>query len=86
MANHPIVLIDEYYNFLCPHCNTQIQVKQNELNCKIFRCGILKSNGNPIPPHSKKEYCDKLKNDNMIYGCGKPFIFKDDYVEICDYV
>jgi len=30
----------------CPHCNTTILVEA--LNCRIFRCAILKSNGTQI--------------------------------------
>jgi hypothetical protein len=42
-------------------------------------------------PHSSKEECDKMKNDDVIYGCGKPFrVFQDEShamkVEKCDYI
>ena len=61
-------------------------VEKKQLNCKIFRCGIYKKTGKQIPPHSKKTICDNLAKNNLIYGCGKPFIYKDDYVEPCDYI
>lgn len=69
----------------CPHCETTIVVE--ELNCRIFRCGILKSDGKQINPHLNKSECDRLYTNGLIYGCGKPF-----YVDIsgnptiCDYI
>jgi hypothetical protein len=81
-----VEVFDDLYLFNCPHCGIQIVVMKKELNCKIFRCGQLKSNGNPIAPHAPKIVCDGLKTNNLIDGCGKPFIFKDTHVEICGYI
>lgn len=75
-----------FYIFKCPHCKIYIMVDEKQLNCKIFRCGVYKKNGEPIMPHSSKIICDGLLNDNLIYGCGKPFIYKDNYVEPCEYI
>lgn len=55
----------------CPHCVQSIEVL--EVNCRVFRCGILKSNYTQINPHLSKVECDKLVNDDLIFGCGKPF-------------
>jgi DNA-directed RNA polymerase subunit RPC12/RpoP len=55
----------------CPHCNITIEII--ELNCRIFRCGILKSTGQQIDPHLAKEHCDRLFEKGEIHGCGKPF-------------
>jgi hypothetical protein len=44
-----------------------------KLNCGIFRHGIYKKNGKQLDPHSSKELCDKVTEENLIYGCGKPF-------------
>ncbi len=77
---------NNYYYFKCPHCLIYIAVHENDLNCKIFRCGIYKSNFSPINPHASKYFCDELINNNLIFGCGKPFIFKNTFVEICDYI
>ena len=55
----------------CPHCNQLCEIIQ--LNCCIFRCGILKKNGQQIPPHLPKIYCDDLVKRDLIFGCGKPF-------------
>jgi len=73
---------------ICPHCNDSILIEQ--LNCKIFRHGILKSNNTQINPHSSKEECDFFINNELIYGCGKPFkiiaITNELKVEICEYI
>lgn len=79
---------NDMYIFECPHCEITIEVKKNETNCCIFRCGIYKNNFNQIPPHSNKDECDRLKNNDLIYGCGKPFKFNKETkeIEICDYI
>ena len=72
----------------CPHCDDQIIIEQ--LNCKIFRHGILKSNNTQINPHANKEECDFYINNDLIYGCGKPFIIVENNnelkTEICEYI
>ena len=69
----------------CPHCNQLIIIA--ELNCKIFRCGIYKNNFEQIDPHLNKIKCDELKNNDLIYGCGKPFqIDENNKVIICEYI
>ena len=55
----------------CPNCNTPVLIEQ--LNCRIFRHGILKSDNTQIDPHASKELCDYYINNDLIYGCGKPF-------------
>jgi hypothetical protein len=55
----------------CPHCSVYIEVEK--VNCKIFRCGIIKINGKQIDPHLSKEGCDYFVKNNLLYGCGKPF-------------
>lgn len=79
-----------FFIFSCPHCNQMIEVKKTELNCRIFRCGTYKSNSNPIPPHTSKIECDRLKQSELIFGCSKPFKFVtiDDIndVIVCDYI
>ena len=72
----------------CPHCNSQVIIEQ--LNCKIFRHGIFKKTNKQINPHATKIECDNYINNNLIYGCGKPFkinIVNNIYkTEICDYI
>jgi hypothetical protein len=86
MNDTKIIYDDHFYYFACPHCKQYIAVFDKELNCKIFRCGVYKSTGQHISPHAPKKECDYLKEHDLIYGCGKPFIFKDTHVEPCDYI
>jgi len=81
-----VEVFDDFYKFLCPHCGVSIVVLKREVNCRIFRCGQFKHNGQQIPPHSSKKICDHFRETNQIYGCAKPFIFKGNYVEPCDYI
>jgi hypothetical protein len=55
----------------CPHCTQLIEIV--ELNCCIFRCGIYRENHQQIPPHLPKIECDRLAEQQLIFGCGKPF-------------
>jgi len=85
-----VIVNSSFYQFNCPHCDQTIEVPKKQLNCKIFRCGVLISNGKPIGPHTKKPECDRLKERNLIYGCGKPFKFITkngiNSIEICGYI
>lgn len=83
MANCTVNLSDEKDDYIvleCPHCSLMMLMYKNEINCQIFRHGVIKElEGkcqieNPsaqIPPHESKENCDKVVD--VIYGCGKPF-------------
>ena len=55
----------------CPQCGDFISIF--ELNCQIFRHGVLISNGEQINPHASKEECDSLIQRGLVYGCAKPF-------------
>jgi hypothetical protein len=72
----------------CPHCEDYIEIEA--INCGIFRHGQYQSNGIQLPPHSPKELCDKVYEEKVIYGCGKPFkvYIENDEVKtsICDYI
>tara|TARA_Y100000590_G_C15716437_1_gene1012068 strand:- start:99 stop:356 length:258 start_codon:yes stop_codon:yes gene_type:complete len=76
----------------CPHCNLYIIIKKKDYNCKIFRHGVYKNNlEKHIHPHLSKEECDKLKYEDKIYGCGKPFMLIDNSTDSpsaikCDYI
>lgn len=76
------------FTIQCPHCEEFVIIEQ--INCAIFRHGVLKTTLTQINPHLEKNFCDKLKEFDLIYGCGKPFkvIWKDnDLVAIeCDYI
>jgi phage FluMu protein Com len=78
---------EDYMIIKCPHCKEDIFIFIKELNCKIFRHGIYKSNYEQIPPHLDKEKCDKLVEDDLIIGCGKPFKINEEKNAInCDYI
>jgi hypothetical protein len=72
----------------CPHCKELIIIE--ELNCKIFRHGVFKETNLQINPHATKSECDYLIDNNLIYGCGKPFeiylINNNYHIKICDYI
>lgn len=69
---------------ICPHCNDPVIIE--ELNCCIFRHGVKKDSYQPINPHAPKHVCDYLVENNLIYGCGKPFKVINEKAEICDYI
>lgn len=79
---------EKFIFFNCPHCEIEIEVDRNEINCKIFRCGIFRNTGLPINPHLNKVMCDQLKQNDLIYGCAKPMriIENNTKVEKCDYI
>lgn len=83
--------MSDFYQLTCPHCQGTVIVQSNELNCRIFRHGVYHVNGEPIPPHSPKEECDRLVAGGLIAGCGKPFqvVPQQDGSElavVCDYI
>jgi hypothetical protein len=82
--------MEPYIVVECPNCQNQIQIFRNEINCAIFRHGILKSNGEQIGPHTPKQECEALVLNKLIYGCGKPFRLVNNNnvynAEICDYI
>jgi len=74
---------------VCPHCNIPVLIEQ--LNCFIFRHGILIESGEQIDPHAPKTLCDFYSLRNKIYGCGKPFkIIRDEkdkmIAVVCEYI
>jgi hypothetical protein len=73
----------------CPHCHGTVEIA--ELNCAIFRHGVMKATGIQINPHAPKQVCDDLVARGEVYGCGGPFKVEQSsqsgYVAImCDYV
>ena len=74
----------------CPHCKLMIFIYLKEFNCRIFRHGIYKENKQQIDPHLSKTECDRLKSENLIIGCGKPFMLVDTTLGTiaakCDYI
>jgi len=88
--------MNEFYIFECPHCQDMIQIFRHEINCHIFRHAVYKNTFMNIGPHESKLKCDELKKNDLVYGCAKPFILKQNGVqengkpkydiEICDYI
>lgn len=75
---------------ICPHCQSTVLIE--ELNCRIFRHGVFIENGKQIDPHAEQVMCEKLINEKLIYGCGKPFKIVEKEKEnefeavICEYI
>jgi len=63
--------MDDIYG-TCAHCGGSIVVARSEVACKIFRHAVYKADGQPIPPHSTKNECDRLVAAGLIWGCGGP--------------
>ena len=80
----------DYVIISCPHCEVPIMVLKKEFNCKIFRHGVYKKTYEQIDPHLPKVECDRLKANDLIIGCGKPFMLVDTTTGTkavkCDYV
>jgi hypothetical protein len=80
--------IQSEFTIICPHCKDTIIIEK--LNCGIFRHGVFKTNLQQIPPHESENVCENLIQNNLIYGCGKPFkIYKKEdtfLVDICEYI
>lgn len=64
---------DKAYIFECPNCDCMVLVMENEVNCQIFRHGIMKDTYMQMNPHAPGYECKALKDGDLIYGCGKPF-------------
>jgi len=73
---------------LCPHCQSYVEIE--EVNCAIFRHGVIKKTNTQINPHASKNECDMYIKNNSINGCGKPFkivLENNEYKAIeCDYI
>lgn len=78
--------MDNYIIIKCPHCGDDILIMRSEINCAIFRHGVLKDNFQQMNPHAPKEECDYLFLNDMIIGCGKPFKIINDTSIVCDYI
>ena len=76
-----------YFIVKCPHCDQEpiLFLYQNELACKIFRHAAYTFDTNKlINPHTPEQECDRLSNEKLIVGCGKPFrvLVSDEDVNI----
>lgn len=75
----------------CPHCHEYVIIEQ--INCGIFRHGVVKSTGKSIHPHASKQACNQYLKKGLIYGCGRPFKIVMDVssveimeITMCDYI
>ena len=84
----PLIEDNNAYIFECPQCGLFVLVNKKETNCCIFRHAVMKNTYQQIGPHTKKETCEKLKQENKVFGCAKPFriILSKKHVETCGYI
>lgn len=78
------------YVLECPQCAGVLLVREEELQCGIFR-HAADAQMNPLPPHASQTECESKTS----YGCGKPFrihyhpgVIRNiiSGIEICDYI
>lgn len=81
-----VTLEDGVFWFLCPHCAGGITVDRSQIHCTVFRHGVWRQTGRQIDAHTPKEECDRLAREQLIRGCGKPFVFDGSTVRKCDYL
>jgi hypothetical protein len=94
MKDNKISIVSEdkdYFIFECPNCEGVIIVYKKEINCAIFRHGIMKRSGLPMNPHTSQKECGRLIREKEIHGCGLPlkFIYNKKgkhTVEKCAYI
>lgn len=68
----------------CPWCQKMVWV--SEMNCKIFRHGVMKKTFTQLNPHASEDECMKAVNDDLIFGCGGPFMIdKNNYAIRCTF-
>ena len=70
--------------YSCPYCQGGITIEQ--INCGIFRHGIYRSTGLQMNPHTPQQECERLVQQNVIWGCGRPFRFDGKTIQPCDYL
>jgi hypothetical protein len=81
----------DYIIVECPHCNGQIQIFKNEINCTIFRHAVFKNTFQQVNPHASQQECEQLLQSGRVVGCCKPFKINrkngGEYeAVICDYI
>lgn len=76
----------DIFYFPCPHCSMMCQVPRNEIRCTIFRHAVFKKDFSFVPPHASKATCDKWIEDDIVYGCARPFKFDGKTVSIIGYI
>jgi hypothetical protein len=88
--NNSVEFENDVAIFLCPHCVQYTTVERAKIACGIFRHGVFIKTNEPINPHAPKDECDRLFEQKLIYGCGKPFkltkTISNYIVELCPYI
>jgi len=69
------------FQVTCPQCQGLVIIEENEVNCAIFRHGVFRNSGQPIPPHSKLDQCQRWVENNEIWGCGAAFSLNKSTLE-----
>jgi len=77
---------DDIFYFNCPHCDLMCQVPRSEIRCTIFRHAVFKKNMTFVPPHASKKECERWLNNNLVWGCTKPFKFDGKTIQKCGYI
>ena len=82
-------MTENYIIINCPNCDDDILIYINEINCSIFRHGVIKQTFQQIPLHTFKEQCEDYITCDSVYGCARPFklLYNDNtYVAVkCEY-
>ena len=66
----------------CPWCGVALWIE--EINCGIFRCGIIKASGVQLSPHLPELECEAAIP--YIWGCSRPFMLSGLEVVKCGYI
>ena len=83
-SNH-VDYSDDCCIFSCPHCEMRHCCQINDVNCGIFRCGFYKDTLIQINPHESEAECNRLKANDLVFGCAKPFKIEGEVVLQCGY-
>ena len=58
----------------CPHCSLPITLTSDFTDGEIFVHGKMKKNGQSIKNGLPAEWYQYLRDNNLVYGCAKPYI------------
>ena len=58
----------------CPHCRLPASITSQEIDAGAIYHGVMKKNGHKIQKRIPPEWVQYLKSNDLIYGCGKPFM------------
>ena len=58
----------------CPHCGLPAPVTATDIDNGAIYHGTLKKNGRQLRDRVPADWVQYLRDNDMIYGCGKPFL------------